>query len=796
MVACSELHQFSFMFTNVPYSTDRSHFDQMDVAMTHVMDDKPLDPSNDSQPDTTLTDSHDTSTVSVLHTALSHVRCAEPFSYLGWQKQPKGWRIVLWSPHRVPLAAHSKKTGAMLGEFTAFTDAPGLYQLNLPRKRKTELYTVVWQLNGEQIAEHSAEYVATHCTVDPYQLQEMAYHAVHFVAMRPQNLYRQLGAHMLDLSIDGQALRVTRFAVYAPNASAVSLIGDFNQWDGRCHPMQRTQCGHWVLCVPDLAEGARYKFEIKDLHGHVLPHKADPMAFAAEQYPSHASLVQAPSSYRWQDSAWQQREFSPYQAPMSIYELHLGSWQTHADGQPLNYLELADRLIPYIQDMGFTHIELLPVMEHPYSGSWGYQPLGMFAVTSRFGTPDMFRAFVDRCHQAHIGVILDWVPAHFPEDGHGLAKFDGSSLYEYADPRRGWHPDWNSCIYDFGKDYVRQFLVASALYWLEHFHIDGLRVDAVASMLYLDYSRRAGEWIPNIDGGNHNYEAISLCRWLNSEVRSHFPNALVIAEESTSFAGVSRPVSEGGLGFHFKWNMGWMNDSLRYISKDPAYRQYHHNDITFSMVYAYDEHFILPLSHDEVVHGKGSILHKMPGDEWQQAASMRAYIAFMFAHPGKKLNFMGNEFAQGDEWNHNIGLPWHLLEYDKHRGMQQLYRDLNHTYRRCHALYRWDHDHRGFRWIDYQDALHSTLAFSRHAEDGDVLYVVCNFTPVPRPGYRLPVAHAGHYQVILNTDSRFYWGSDWDLGSDFHTQPTLFQQSEHLQLDLPPLATLFIRWVP
>jgi 1,4-alpha-glucan branching enzyme len=359
------------------------------------------------------------------------------------------------------------------------------------------------------------------------------------------------------------------------------------------------------------------------------------------------------SKYKWQDKQWLDRHFDPYHQPMSIYELHPGSWKHNQHGEPLTYNELALELIPYILDMGYTHIELLPVMEHPYSGSWGYQPLGLFAATSRFGTPDQFKAFVDACHQAGIGVILDWVPAHFPEDAHGLARFDGSHLYEYEDPRRGWHPDWNSCIYDYGKDPVRQFLVASALFWLDYFHIDALRVDAVASMLYLDYSRRDGEWVPNVDGGNHNYEAISLLRWLNSEVYGQYPKAMMIAEESTSFNGVTRPVDLGGLGFGFKWNMGWMNDTLRYISKDPAYRKFHHNDLTFSMVYAFTENFILPLSHDEVVHGKGSIINKMPGDEWQQAANLRAYYAFMFAHPGKKLNFMGNEFGQGTEWDHN-----------------------------------------------------------------------------------------------------------------------------------------------
>lgn len=429
--------------------------------------------------------------------------------------------------------------------------------------------------------------------------------------------------------------------------------------------------GYWVLVVPNLGEGERYKYQIKDAHGHELPHKTDPLGFSAEQYPSHASKIFNHDKYQWNDDAWlASRKQNKYANPMSIYEVHLGSWKRpDADsGQRyLTYEELADDLIPYAKEMGYTHLELLPVSEFPFDGSWGYQPVGMFAPTSRFGNPDAFKYFVDKCHQADLGVIIDWVPAHFPEDGHGLARFDGSHVYEYEDPRRGWHPDWNSCIYDFGKQTVRQFLVANALFWLDKFHVDGLRVDAVASMLYLDYSRNEGEWIPNVDGGNENYEAISLLRWMNEEVYKHYPDAMTIAEESTSFPKVSRPVFEGGLGFGFKWNMGWMHDSLTYIAKDPAYRNYHHGEITFSMVYSFDENFVLPISHDEVVHGKGSLLHKMPGDEWQQAANVRCYAGFMYGHPGKKLNFMGNEFAQSKEWNHDTSLDWHLLEHKTQR---------------------------------------------------------------------------------------------------------------------------------
>lgn len=712
----------------------------------------------------------------LLH-ALNDARCAQPFAVLGWQTAEKGLLIRAFLPSALRVTAVALNAGKVLGDMAAVESEPGLFELQLPRRKNPLPYRL-----QVQTAHHSYD------VIDPYQFKDEAFFAVHYVNSRPENLYQQLGAQLVEVSAGKLQINATRFAVYAPHASSVSLIGDMNNWDGRCHPMERTACGHWVLVMPEVAAGVRYKFEIKDAAGHLLPHKADPMAFAAEQFPSHASLVFDHSRYQWQDSAWQHREHKPYQSPMSIYEVHLGSWRTHADGSALTYPELAEQLIPYVLDMGYTHIELLPVLEHPYSGSWGYQPLGMFAVTSRFGTPDQFKAFVDACHQAGIGVILDWVPAHFPEDGHGLARFDGGHLYEYADPRRGWHPDWNSCIYDFGKDYVRQFLVASALFWLDKFHIDGLRVDAVASMLYLDYSREHGEWIPNIDGGNHNYEAISLLKWLNQEVYSKYPHAMTIAEESTSFAGVSRPVDMGGLGFGFKWNMGWMNDTLRYISKDPAYRKYHHNDLTFSMVYAYNENFILPLSHDEVVHGKGSILNKMPGDEWQQAANLRAYYAFMFAHPGKKLNFMGNEFGQGTEWNHNLALPWFLLDFDKHRGISQLFRDLNHTYRRCKPLYELDHQGAGFAWIDHQDADHSTVSFRRYDSAGDVVYVVSNFTPVPRTVFRLPVLAAGQYEVILNSDSAYYWGSNYPVGPHLHAGDDL-----QLALELPPLSTLYLR---
>ncbi|MDP5035422.1 1,4-alpha-glucan branching protein GlgB [Alishewanella sp. SMS8] len=723
-------------------------------------------------------------------TFFAQARCRQPFSVLGWQlMQPdnknKGLVLRCYLPHASEVEAFDAKTDKSLGQLAAVIGCPGVFELAQPRKRKAVPYYF-------QVRQGQHQYRL----VDPYQFSDQAYYAVHFVHSQPENLYRQLGAQLITLDFAGKSLPATRFAVYAPDASTVSLVGDMNHWDGRCHPMERTECGHWVLVIPEIATGTRYKFEVKNKHGDLLPHKADPLAFYAEQYPSHASLVYDHAAYQWQDQNWTTRKAgNVYQSAMSIYEVHPGSWRRDSDNAPLSYQALAAQLIPYVLEMGYTHIELMPIMEHPFDGSWGYQPLGLFAPTSRFGHPDDFKAFVDACHQAGIGVILDWVPAHFPEDGHGLARFDGSCLYEYEDPRRGWHPDWNSCIYDFGKDYVRQFLVASALYWLEHFHIDGIRVDAVASMLYWDYSRNAGEWVPNIDGGNHNYEAISLFQWLNREVYSKFPLAMTIAEESTSFPQVSRPTDSGGLGFGFKWNMGWMNDSLRYISKDPAYRQYHHGDLTFSMVYAYNENFILPLSHDEVVHGKGSLLEKMPGDEWQKAANMRAFLAFMFAHPGKKMNFMGIEFAQAREWSHSQSLDWHLLSFDKHRGMQQLFRDLNHTYRGHTPLYQLDYDTAGFGWLDHQDAAHSTVSLFRQDAAGERVYVVSNFTPIPRNDFCLGVAQAGEYEIILNTDSEHYWGSNYPVQQAplLALEQAMHGQACSIVLNLPPLSTLYIR---
>jgi 1,4-alpha-glucan branching enzyme len=714
---------------------------------------------------------------------LAHATCSHPFSLLGPRSSKTTQKIQAWRPDAESIiVSWPNTTHADIA--LSLNTTSGLFEGDIPDSAQGLVYRLTVKTND-----------TTYSYIDPYQFREQAFHAVHYIDTAPENLYHQAGAQLIKVSED--EIVATRFCVYAPNASAVSVIGDFNYWDGRLHPMEKTSLGYWVLVIPELEEGERYKYQIKDAQGHELPHKADPLGFSAEQYPSHASKIYNHERYQWSDSAWmKKRSGNKYTQPMSIYEVHLGSWKRPKDGSEhryLSYQQLADDLIPYVKDMGYTHLELLPVSEFPFDGSWGYQPVGMFAPTSRFGGPDEFKGFVDTCHQAGIGVIIDWVPAHFPEDGHGLARFDGSHVYEYEDPRKGWHPDWNSCIYDFGKQTVRQFLVANALFWLDKFHIDGLRVDAVASMLYLDYSRNHGEWIPNVDGGNENYEAISLLRWMNEEVYKHHPDAMTIAEESTSFPKVSRPVFEGGLGFGFKWNMGWMHDSLHYIAKDSAYRSYHHGDITFSMVYAFDENFVLPISHDEVVHGKGSMLGKMPGDEWQQAANLRCYAGFMFAHPGKKLNFMGIELGQSREWNHDSGLDWDLLEYDKHKGIQATYKALNHLYRSTPALHELDHSPEGFAWLDHHNAEQSIISFVRKAKNStQKVYVVCNFTPIPRPHFRFGVEEEGSLSLALNTDSDTFGGSSYPTTREATSEPTPWNDRPHsVEISLPPLATVF-----
>jgi 1,4-alpha-glucan branching enzyme len=604
--------------------------------------------------------------------------------------------------------------------------------------------------------------------------------------------YEQLGAHPRTVDgIDGVA-----FAVWAPNARRVSVVGDFNAWDGRRHPMRkRIGVGVWELFIPDLERGITYKYEILGPQGERLPLKADPVSFYQELAPATASIIHGLPQPKWNDAEWMaEREArQALSAPVSIYELHLGSWRTHEDGRPLHYSAIADELIAYLTELNFTHVELMPVTEHPFAGSWGYQPIGLFAPTSRFGTPDDFAGFVDRLHTAGIGVIMDWVPAHFPSDAHGLARFDGTALYEHEDPRLGFHRDWNTLIYNFGRNEVANYLLANALFWLDRYHIDALRVDAVASMLYLDYSRNPGEWVPNRHGGNENLEAIDFLRETNRLVFGRHPGAQTMAEESTAWPQVSRPIEIGGLGFGYKWNMGWMHDTLSYMSLDPIHRRHHHGQMTFGIHYGFSENFVLPLSHDEVVHGKGSMLGKMPGDTWQKFANLRAYYAFMWTHPGKKLLFMGGEFGQVREWNHDHALDWHLLADPMHKGVQTLIGDLNRLYRDYPALHQLDCDPAGFEWIDASDAENSIFVFLRKGQ-GDVppLVIACNMTPVVRSDYRVGVPFGGRWREILNSDSEIYGGSNVGNGGHLNALESWHGRPASLRLTLPPLAAVIL----
>ena len=608
-------------------------------------------------------------------------------------------------------------------------------------------------------------------------------------------LYDKLGAHLIKHEgVDGVA-----FAVWAPNARRVSVVGDFNAWDGRRHVMRkRLDSGLWEIFIPALGEGAIYKFELVGLDGRLLPLKSDPYGFAAELRPKTASVVARVDAFEWTDGSYRARRASQEfrRQPISIYEAHLGSWRRREDGGFLSYDDLAESLIPYVRDMGFTHIELLPITEHPFDPSWGYQPTGLFAPTARFGGPAAFARFVDRAHAAGLGIILDWVPAHFPTDAHGLARFDGTALYEHDDPRRGYHPDWNTAIYNFGRREVASFLINNALFWLECYHLDGLRVDAVASMLYLDYSRKQGEWLPNEHGGNENTGAIAFLRRMNEVCYGTHPGIITVAEESTAWPGVSQPVFTGGLGFGFKWNMGFMHDTLAYLGRDPIHRRFHHDEITFGLLYAFSENFVLPLSHDEVVHGKRSLLEKMGGDDWQKFAGLRAYYAFMWGYPGKKLLFMGQEFAQRREWSEARALDWQLLDAPAHAGVRLLLADLNRLYREKAALHARDCEAEGFEWLIVDDAENSVFAWLRKAgDDRPPVAVVANLTPVPRDGYVLPLPHAGAWRELLNTDATIYGGSGrGNLGAiTAGTQPS-HGQSASARVSLPPMATLFFEY--
>jgi 1,4-alpha-glucan branching enzyme len=709
-------------------------------------------------------------------TRVLEARHHDPFAILGRHPQADG-QVVL----RVlqPRAAQVRlgADGPLL-ERIGETD---LFELRAPAAQIPPHPSLTWSdgLGG------------VHARIDPYtfppQLSDFDLHL--FGEGRHWHIYRLLGAN--PWTVDG--VEGVLFATWAPNAARISVLGDFNQWDGRCHPLRtRGMSGVWELFIPGLQAGALYKFEIRARHGEILV-KADPYGQHFEMRPSTASIVRPAHIYPWEDAEWlsARRSRDWLHAPCSVYEAHLGSWRRNADGGFLNYRQLAHPLVEHVGALGFTHIELLPITEHPYDASWGYQTTGYFAPTSRFGTPDDFRYFVDHCHRHGIGVILDWVPAHFPKDAHGLARFDGTALYEHEDPRRGEHRDWGTLIYNYGRGEVRNFLLASALYWLEEFHLDGLRVDAVASMLYLDYSRSACDWVPNIHGGNENLEAIAFLRELNTVVHEQFPGALVIAEESTAWPGVSRPADGGGLGFSMKWNMGWMHDTLAYMSKDPIYRQHHHEHLTFGLLYAFTENFVLPFSHDEVVHGKRSMLGKMPGDEWQRFANLRLLYTCQFTYPGKKLLFMGSEFGQGEEWNEAGELDWYVLDYPLHRGAQALVGDLNQLYRRFPALHRHDFESQGFEWIDCHDAAQAVLSYLRRAGN-EMCVVVLNFTPVPRHNYRLGVPDGGAWQEVFNSDSHYYGGGN--IGNGWvQAEPAPWMGRPYsLNLTLPPLAGIVL----
>jgi 1,4-alpha-glucan branching enzyme len=607
-------------------------------------------------------------------------------------------------------------------------------------------------------------------------------------------LWEKLGARPLA----HEGVNGVHFAVWAPRARRVSVVGEFNEWDGRRHVMRkRIDTGVWEIFLPGITVGALYKYEIIGADGALLPLKSDPFAFSAELRPGTASKVVPDEPFHWTDQAWIEArgQRDPRRSAISIYEVHLGSWRRGDRQRFLTYDELAGELVPYVAEMGYTHIELLPISEHPLDASWGYQPTGLFAPTSRFGTPDGFARFVDRAHGAGLGVILDWVPAHFPTDAHGLARFDGQPLYEHADPRRGFHPDWNTAIYDFGRREVSNLLVANALYWPERFHIDGLRVDAVASMLYLDYSRREGDWIPNIHGGRENLDAIAFLRRMNTEVYGAHPGTVTVAEESTAWPGVSQPVEHGGLGFGFKWNMGFMHDTLAYMRRDPIHRRWHHDDITFGLIYAFAENFVLPLSHDEVVHGKGSLVNKMAGLEGEKFASLRAYYAVLWGYPGKKLLFMGQDLAQRREWNENVGLDWDLLQYGPHKGVNDLVRDLNHLYRERPALYARDNEGEGFEWLVVDDATNAVFAWARHAPNANPIAVVVNMTPMVRENYTLPLPRPGFWAEILNTDAeRYAGGNRGNLGGVRAQAAPWRGKPAQAHLVLPPLSTLFLEW--
>ncbi len=709
----------------------------------------------------------------------------DPFNVLGFDQKNKLIRVYLPYAESVFI----------------ITSAKSKQQTKEPVKRLPDSDFFEWQGDISSLGDHfklswTDKSSYEHESYYPYtfapQISDFDLHL--FTEGKLLKCYNMLGSHAIE--VDG--IQGTLFATWAPNAERVSVIGDFNQWDGRSHPMRaRGSSGVWELFIPGIDSGSLYKYEILNRHTGEVLEKIDPYSNQYEYRPATASITSEQDQFQWQDESWlaSRKEDNWQHAPLSVYELHLGSWQRNEKGQFLNYRELAHRLVDYIKPLGFTHIELLPVTEHPLDASWGYQATGYFAPSSRFGSINDFKYFVNYCHQYGIGILVDWVPAHFPKDSHGLAKYDGSTLYEHEDPRLGEHQDWGTLIYNLGRNEVKNFLFSSALFWLDKFHIDGLRVDAVASMLYLDYSREEDEWLPNKYGGNENLEAIDFIKELNHLTHVEYPGTVVIAEESTSWPQVTRPAWLGGLGFTMKWNMGWMHDILNYMQMDPIHRHYHHDKLTFGLLYSFSENFLLPFSHDEVVHGKGSMLGKMPGDDWQKFANLRLLYTFMFTYPGKKLLFMGNEFGQRAEWNFDKALDWQELESDSHRGIKDLVSQLNELYKNIPALHYYDFDVQGFDWVDCHDSAQSILIYQRNGPNDSVL-IVLNFTPVVRDNYRIGVPFGGHYEELLNSDSSYFNGSNTGNSNPIASEPTPWMGKDHsINITLPPLAGLIIKLI-
>jgi len=710
-------------------------------------------------------------------------RLHDPFAYLGPHRENDAYVLRVLNPHASAVCIETARGSEALQR----VHPDGLFEWH-GSSQPTHPYQLRVTENTPGLATSTERLM-----YDPYafapQISDFDLHL--FNEGKLHQGYRILGSHAMQ--IDG--IPGVRFSVWAPNAERVSVVGEFNRWDGRTNPMAvHGSSGVWELFIPGVAHGALYKFEIYNRAGALMV-KTDPYANAFELRPGTAARAGLTITHAWQDAQWmkQRSNWDWLHAPLNVYEIHAGSWKRHPDGSVYSYRELAEHLIPYLKEMAYTHVELMPVSEHPLDESWGYQATGYFAATSRFGSPDDLCFFIDSCHQNGIGVLLDWVPAHFPQDSFALAHFDGTALYEHEDPRLGFHQDWGTHIFNYGRNEVKSFLLSSAHYWLSQFHFDGLRVDAVASMLYLDYSRKEGEWLPNKYGGRENLEAIDFLRELNIMVHDVFPGALTLAEESTSWPAVSRPVYLGGLGFSMKWNMGWMNDTLTFMKLDPIHRCYHLNQLTFSQLYAYTENFMLPFSHDEVVHGKGSLLDRMPGDAWQKFANLRLLLAYQMTSPGKKLNFMGNEIGQGPEWRSSWEVEWPQLQMDAHRGIQILSRDLNHLYRDLPALHEQDFDQHGFSWLDCQDAARSLLSFLRFGRQGEAVVVAFNFTPVPRNAYRIGLPYNCAYREIFNSDSHYYGGSNLGNAGEIHAEPVPWMgQPYSAEIELPPLAGIML----